>query len=385
MDYNKDYYAILGVDKKSSKEEIKSAYRKLALKWHPDRNAGNEEAKDKFQEINEAYEVLSSDDKRREYDEVRSGGGRRGIFGGMGGFSPFGGFESMANDPFFREMNHRGFQNFHSRRRERTPLRGKDIGINVELPFEDFFFGCKKTLDIKVNAKCGHCSSGLTGDSPEYEKCSVCGGNGVKVTVNGNMIMQETCQNCDGSGQVLKNKCPYCNGTSIAGTRIQTVEFEIPKGTRDSYSKTYSGVGHCGVYGGDSGDITIRAVMGNGGMFFNRGDNSIGTVHFVSIFKALGGGVETIFTPYGKKNVIIPSCMEDGHEIRFNGMGLKGSGGEIDGDLVVTFRYDMPKTLDRKTIDAVSKMAESTDGNESMFVNVSAERKCMDEYEKRLG
>ena len=395
MDYNKDYYKILGVEKDASKKDIAAAYKKMIRKWHPDLFASkSKEEQDKATamsaEINEANDILSDDEKRREYDMVREGGGMRGAFGGMGGgFSPFSNF-----DPFHEHMNsmfggmnggRAGFQNFHRQRAERNPTKGRTISINVELPFEDFFFGCKKTLDVKVQAKCRHCKNGLTGETPEYEQCDVCGGQGMRVSSRGNMIIQETCQYCDGTGQVLKNKCSYCNGTSIDGIRVQTLEFEIPKDTMDFYTKKYDGVGHCGMYGGENGDIVVSAVMGDKGMFFRRSDSTLGTIHFVSLFKALGGGIETILTPYGKKNIMIPSNMKDGHEIKFSGMGLKGKGGEPDGDLIVTFKYDMPKKLNTKVVDELTKIADKTDDDGECFENVASERNYMKEYLKRLG
>jgi len=392
MDYSKDYYKILGVEKNASKKDIAAAYKKMIRKWHPDLFASkSKEEQDKANamaaDINEANDILSDDAKRQEYDMVRDNGGRRNPFEGMGGrgFSPFSNFDPFDDPVFNRMRRNSGFQNFHRQRAERNPTKGRTISINVELPFEDFFFGCKKTLDIKVQAKCSHCKNGLTGDTPEYETCEVCGGQGMRVSRNGNMILQETCQYCDGTGQVLKNKCGYCNGTSVDGIRIQTLEFEIPKDTRDFYTKRYDGVGHCGVYGGESGDIIISAAMSDKGMFFNRGNNVLGTIHFVSLFKALGGGIETILTPYGKKNIMIPSGMEDGHEIKFSGMGLKGKGGEPDGSLVVTFKYDMPKKLNSKIVDELTKIAEKTESDRDCFVNVAAERDYMNEYIKRLG
>lgn len=393
MDYSKDYYKILGIDKNASKSEIASAYKKMIRKWHPDLFASkSKEEQDKATEmsadINEANDVLSDDSKRQEYDMVRENGGNGSPFGGMGGFSPFSGFEGFGGhfgSVFERMRRNSGFQDFHRRRAERKPTDGRTISINVELPFEDFFFGCTKTLDIKVHAKCTHCKNGLTGEYPEYEACSVCGGQGVRVSRNGNMIMQETCQFCDGTGQVLKNKCQYCNGTSIDGIRIQTVEFKIPKDTREAYTEKYEGVGHCGLYGGNNGDIVITASMSDNGMFFNVGENTIGTIHFVSLFKALSGGIETILTPYGKKNIMIPSCMEDGHKIKFSGMGLKGKGGEPDGNLLVTFKYDMPRKIDSKIACELAKIAEKTDSDKDCFVNVASERNYVDDYLKRLG
>ena len=387
MDYNKDYYGILGVAKNATKDEIAAAYKKMIRKWHPDLFASkSKEEQDRATamaaDINEANDVLSDDHLRQEYDMVREGGGMRG------GFSPFEDFGfGGPMDSFFDRMHrqHGGFGEFHRRRRERTPMKGRTIAINVELPFEDFFFGCTKTLDIKVQSKCPYCTDGTTGGIAEYESCGICGGSGVRTSRHGNMIMQETCQNGDGSGQVLKNRCRHCNGTSVGGTGTQTVKFEVPKGTRGRFSKKYEGVGHCGVYGGESGDIIINATMGDSGMFFDRGGNVLGTIHFVSLFKALAGGIESILTPYGNKNVMIPSGMEDGYEVKFSGMGLKGVGGEPDGDLIVTFRYDMPKKISTNVSKLLSEIAEKTDSDAECFKNVATEREYTKEYLKRLG
>lgn len=392
MDFEKDYYSVLGIDKKAKKEDITSAYRKLMMKWHPDRFASKskseqEEATRKSAEINEAYDILSNEEKRKEYDFMRENGGRRHPhgFGGMGGFNfggfnPWGGFGGMGG--FDEEP---GFSRFHRQKVERTPQKGRQIGIQVELPFEDFFFGCKKTLDIKVNAKCSHCNGGIIGEKAEYEPCGYCNGQGMTIRRGNGMVIQETCQNCGGTGEVVKNACQHCHGTSIDGLRIQTVEFIIPKDTRRSYSQSYRGVGHAGVYGGENGDIIISARMGDSGMFFDRGDNCLGTIHFVNVFKAISGGYETILTPYGKKTVMIPSEMPDGYEIKFNGMGLKPkSSDESDGNLVVTFKYDLPKGLSQSILKEVSKISDKLEKNSDGFANVSSERKYMETYIEKL-
>ena len=391
MDYSKDYYSILGVDKTASKKDIAAAYKKMIRKWHPDLFASkSKEEQDKATamsaEINEANDILSDDEKRREYDMVRENGGGTRFGGESGGFNPFSNFDPW-NDPFFSRMrrNSSAFQDLNKRKNDRMPRRGQTISINVELPFEDFFFGCKKTIDIKVNSRCTHCKNGLYGDEPEYVKCEICDGKGMRVSRAGDMIFQETCHYCNGSGQILKNACKYCNGTSVDGIRVQTIEFEIPKDTRGKYTKMYSGVGHCGLYGGENGDIVVTASVGINGMFFNRGENVIGTMHYISVFKALGGGIETILTPYGKKNVMIPSGIKDGQEIKYVGAGLKGINGGPDGDLVVTFKYDMPKKITPDVSNELSKIVEMTDSDEKCFENVCAERNYMNEYTKRLG
>ena len=400
MDFNKDYYSILGVEKNAKKDEITSAYRKLMLKWHPDRFASKskdeqEEATRKSAEINEAYDVLSDGDKRKEYDFMRENGGRvhnNAGFGGMGGFGfggmggfGFGGFNPWANDDIGGFGNADAFSTFRRKSQERNPRKGNSINIQVELPFEDFFFGCKKTVDIKVKAKCQNCRNGVVGDSPEYDKCPNCNGTGVLLSHGNGMQVMETCRNCGGTGQILKNACPHCNGTSIDGIRVQTVEFIIPKDTRDFYSQTYENIGHAGIFGGESGDITISARMGDSGMFFSLGGNDLGTIHFVNIFKAISGGYETVMTPYGRKTIMIPSEMEDGHEIRFNGMGLKSrNSDESDGSLTITFKYDFPKGLSKSIMDEVSKISDNVENNASCFRNVSMERSYSEEYMKRL-
>lgn len=381
MDYNKDYYGILGIKKNATKKEIESAYRKMMKKWHPDLFASKskeeqEKANAMSSDINEAHDVLSDEAQRSEYDMVRAHGGRSGMFMGgmdMDGFSPFG---ERAN----------AFHEFHKRRAERNPIKGKTIGIHIELPFEDFFFGSKKILDVKVHAKCTHCKNGLTDDNPVYEDCPFCGGTGMRMwNPYPNMVCQETCSRCDGTGKMLNNKCPYCGGTSIIGDRIQTIEFEIPKDSRHTVSHMFIGVGHGGLYGGEPGDIAVTATMNANGMFFYRDANTLGTLHYVSLFKALAGGTEAILTPYGKKNILLPSGMESGHEIRFGGMGLKGLNGEPDGDLVVTFKYDMPKYITTEIADEMNKAAKKASKLKKCFENVEAENEYVEKYLKKLG
>ena len=400
MDYGKDYYSILGVDKKASDDDITSAYRKLMRKWHPDlfaskSKAEQEEATKHSAEINEAYDILSDKKKREEYDLVREGGGGRG--GPFGGFGPMGGFGSMAEEMFQRM--HGGFGNtdesmFRRPRKNRVPQMGDTKTINVELPFENFFFGCTKIFEVRFLKKCEFCNGGIIGEKEEWSNCHTCHGSGVKRFRYGPaQFVQQTCRSCGGSGVVLANECRYCHGNGIDPNeyRIETLEFTIPKDTMTMrFSSQYDGIGHAGIYGGDNGSLIINASLSKDGMFYTAGTvQKLCLTHYVNYFKAMAGGFETIMTPYGKKTVMIPSEMKDGHTIKFNGMGLKGitlsDGSKVDGDLYVTFRHELPSKLDDKDLKRFSKLAETYDDEKSKFINIAAENIRYDEYLKRLG
>lgn len=386
MDFEKDYYGVLGIGADATDEDISSAYRKLMLKWHPDKFASEgkeeqEEANRKSAEINEAYEILSDPKERERYDAVRNGGaGAGGPFGGMGGFGfhgfGFHGFGGIGGSPF---------QNvWADRKPDRTPHRGFNIMINVSLPFEDFFFGCTKTFEVKVDARCDKCDGGSVGGKPEYAKCSLCRGYGFLVHTGGGMVVKETCPSCGGFGMKMTNLCGTCGGTGVHGTRVQTVILEIPKDTREALSDTFTGVGHAGRYGGENGDITVVARMGTDGLFYPRPDGALGSIHYLNAFKAIGGGYEEIATPYGRKRILVPQETMDGSEMRFEGMGRKGMGGGPDEPLVVTFRVDYPKGLPSSILDRAAKLSEAVEKSGKGFPNVERCRRYAEEYEKRM-
>lgn len=381
MDIKKDYYKILGVSEKATADEIKKVFKNKAKTEHPDVSK-HDNAKERFQELNEAYETLSDDNKRREYDMMRK-------YGSGGGFRGFGNFSNtrrgMDEDIY---AHYAGFANrgFYAKKPSRDPQRGQNIVINVTLPFEEMFFGCTKTLDIKVKNKCKHCKNGTTQDNVEYVKCPKCGGEGIYTHIMGISVIQETCPNCGGTGTILKNACTHCRGTTIDGMRVQTINIDIPK-CSTSFSHTYDKLGNAGLYGGAQGDITINITIGDNGLFIplpNGNTDTLFTIHYISVLRCMSGGVEKIMTPYGYKDVYIEGGIKNGEQKIFHGFGIKKNDSEEMGDLCVKFIYDFPENCTDEEEKMVEKIMETMSKRKGVHKEVDAQKEQFDTYENRL-
>lgn len=393
IDPNKDYYNILGIDKNATEEDINRVYKQLSKKWHPDLQHGKsdaekEEAKTRFQEINEAHEILSDKNARANYDRLRSGFGR-GMFGGLGDmardFMRQNGFGSFHD--IFGDEDDFGNRVYRGRNDDRTPRDGQNIKINVNLSFESFFFGCTKTLSIKVDNKCSHCKNGTTGGEPEYENCPTCGGSGWFNERHGNLLMRQTCSRCMGTGRFLKNQCPHCRGTTVDGTRIQTCEFVIPKFSYTGFSTTFYGLGNCGKFGGQSGDITIVAHMDDTGRFYlarNYDTEMLATSHYVPVIKALYGGKEQILTPYGYEEIELPPCFSDGSCIVVPNKGLKKQHSNGNADLIVKLVWDLPKDVSKADKKKLEELFINMKDKNHVFENTTNMTKSDCEYEKKI-
>lgn len=381
MDYSKDYYSVLGVGKDASDSEISSAYKRLMKKWHPDLFASKskeeqDEATRQSSEINEAYGVLSDKNKREEYDMYRSA--RNGFSYVYSSFRP-------SDDSIFKRP-----------KPERKAEKGVPITKTVELPFEDFFFGCKKTCTLNVLKHCEHCNNGIVGEEEEWGVCGNCNGSGIEYFLYGNSFIRQTCSKCGGYGRTLTNKCMHCDGSGIDmhSRRIQTMDFVIPPRTNELYwRQTYVAAGNAGIYGGDNGDVTITATASatasqNGLFFPNGGPQRLCTIHHINIFKAIAGGLEAIPTPYGMKTVMLPSMLKDGQTIKYSDAGLKDlkrfDGSTYDGDLYVTFKYELPTKMDDDDLDRFMNLAKIYDDEPSKFANISAQKERENEYLKRF-
>lgn len=393
FDSNKDYYSILGIDKSASEDDINRVYKQLSKKWHPDLQHGKsdkekEEAKTRFQEINEAHEILSNKDTRSNYDRMRSGFSKN-IFGDIGSmareFMRRNGFSTVRD--VFGDEDAFGNREYRGPEEDRSPKCGQNIRINVNLPFESFFFGCTKTLSIKVGNKCSYCTDGTTGGKPEYGKCTACGGSGWFNERQGNLLLRETCNQCKGSGKILKNQCPHCHGTTIDGVRVQTCEFVIPKFSYTGFSTTYYGLGNCGKFGGSAGDITVVAHMDDTGRFCLARDydcETLATTHYIPILKALIGGKERILTPYGYEEVDIPCCSKDGSIIVIPNKGLKQVHGSKNANLNVKLIWDLPNNIKKSEKKQLEEILIEMNEKNKAFENVSNMKNSDSNYEKKI-
>ncbi|MBL0309857.1 MAG: molecular chaperone DnaJ [Bacteroidetes bacterium] len=364
----RDYYEILDVPKAGTKEEIKKAYRKVALKFHPDRNQGDKAAEEKFKEAAEAYEVLSDETKRKQYDQYghaamngNGGGGYHNanvedifrnfgdIFGGGGGGG--GGF-----DPF------ESF--FGGSSRQQTRTRGKQ-GTNLmysgQFDLQEVSNGAHKTIKVKKHIKCHTCHGSGAKDSKSVGKCTVCGGSGavrkVTNTILGQMQTTATCYACSGSGQQITKKCGTCNGLGVE-YGDETLNFDIPAGVQDGMQLSMSGKGNAGEQGGPAGDLIIQIEVEQNPELEIDGQNIIYNLHISFIDATLGTSVE-VPTIEGKAKFKIPAGTQAGKIFRLNGKGLPAINVYGRGDQLILVNVYTPTHLSSEEKKLLEQLRDS--------------------------
>lgn len=354
----KDYYETLGVDKSATAAEIKSAYRKLAKKYHPDLNK-EEGAADKFKEIGEAYEVLGDEEKRKMYDQFGSaafeqgGPGGSGGFGGFsGGFGDFGGFSSSFGGAdidlgdILDDLFGGGFGRASGRGRSRA-AKGQDMLTRVDISFEDAIFGVKKDIEVEVAEKCSECD-GEGGHNPKT--CSTCGGRGRVVresrTILGVMQTESTCPDCEGTGKVFKETCSKCKGKKFIQKK-KTLEIEIPSGINDGERLRLSGKGGAGINGGPNGDLYIEVSVDSHEIYERDGKDIYLTLP-LDIVEATLGCKKEIPTPHGNVVIEISAGTQSGEKLKLKGKGVPGTNAFNKGDMYIITKVITPKKLDRK-------------------------------------
>jgi molecular chaperone DnaJ len=340
---SKDYYNILGVNKGSSEDEIKKAYRKAAMQWHPDKNPNNPEAESKFKEAAEAYEVLSDSNKRSNYDRFGSADGPQNPFGGG-----FNGGHGFSMDDIFSQFGDI-FGSFGGRQRQQAQKRGSDLRIKVNVDIQDVLKGCVKKIKYKRQVGCNTCS-GKGGN--DIRNCIPCNGSGRRVVVQNTpfgQIRQETgCPDCEGSGKQINNKCGSCygNGTVL---KEEVVDVEIPKGIASNMQLTMKGYGNA-IKDGIPGDLQI-IVEENQEFYFKRQNNNIIIEKEISVIDAIIGSHVNVKTPHGDIPITIQPGTTHGSTIRVNGKGIPDINYGL-GDLYVNIQIKIPKniSLDEKYI-----------------------------------
>lgn len=362
----KDYYEILGVPRNATKEEIKRAYRKLALKYHPDRNPGDKEAEEKFKEINEAYEVLSDDEKRKIYDlygvEGLKGatayrnsnyGDTRYRWTDFGGFGT--GFEDIFEDIFD------SFFGTTTRRTSRTtkesaPKKGEDIYVEVDVSLEDIYFGTAKSVVIDKKDVCSSCNGVGTRGGRKPDVCPTCRGVGTVTMREGFFSLTTTCPTCKGSGHIIKDYCPTCGGSGIVNKK-KTIEFKIPKGIEDGMMVRIRGEGNVGKNGGMPGDLYI-VIKQKPHHFYKREGLDLKCEVSISFIKAILGGEVEIPSLDGKYvKVRIPEGTQPNDVLRIRGAGLEDDKGRR-GDIYCKVNIKLPRVLNtrqRFLIEQLSK------------------------------
>lgn len=362
----RDYYEVLGVSKNATADELKKAYRKKALQYHPDRNPGDKDAEEKFKEAAEAYDVLSDPDKRARYDQFGHNMGQS--FGGGGGFS--GGGMSMEDifshfgDIFGGGAGFGGFGGFGgatgARARRRTP-RGSDLRIKVKLTLKEISEGVSKTLKIPRYVACDSCKGTGARDGNAYTTCSRCNGSGTVITTQQTILgtMQSTavCPDCHGEGRIITEKCTHCGGEGIT-RKEEVVSFNIPAGVTDGMILTLKGKGNAARHGGVNGDLLVVIEEERDPELIRDGNDIIYNLMLDFPTAALGGSVE-VPTLTGRARVKIAPGTQPGKVLRLRGKGLPSTEGYGTGDELVNIMVYVPENLNDKEKAAIESLKDS--------------------------
>ncbi|MBS1466932.1 MAG: molecular chaperone DnaJ [Subdoligranulum sp.] len=370
MAEKRDYYEVLGIGKNATDAEIKSAYRKLAKKYHPDLNPGDKEAEEKFKEVNEANDVLSDPQKRQRYDQfgfagvdpnyaAANGGGAGGFGGGFGGVDLGDIFGDIFGGGFGGGFS--GFGGGSSTRTANVPRKGHDIQASVILTFEEAAHGCSKKITINRQDTCPDCgvTGAAKGTSPET--CPDCGGRGYVVTQQrtpfGVMQSQQPCSHCGGRGTIIRNPCKTCRGTGKTAAR-KSLEINIPAGIDDDQNIALRGQGDAGSNGGPAGDVIVHVTVKADPMFERDGYDV--TIHVPITFSqaVLGDDVE-VPTVDGRIVQHIPEGTQSGTKFRLRGQGIQYLNGRGRGDQYVIVDVEIPKKVTRAQREALKAFEDS--------------------------
>jgi len=344
----KDYYEVLGVVKSASADEIKKAYRKLALKYHPDRNKGNKDAEAKFKEASEAYHVLSDKERRVNYDQF--GHAAFEGAGGRGGFSNFD-FSNAFSDIFGSDIVEDIFEGFggsgRRRRRRTSDYRGEDLRYDLSISLENAYKGKKQELSFTSTETCSKCKGSCAEPGSKPISCSTCGGQGRVRSSQGFFTIQQTCPECSGSGEKISNPCKDCRGIGKKQTR-KKISTNIPKGVDDGTRIRLSGKGEAGVKGGENGDLYIFVSVDSHSIFKRSEENLFFEFPISFTDATLGTTVEVPTIDGGKAKVKIPPGTQHGKQFRLKGKGMPIIRGKDFGDLYIRIITEVPTSLTKE-------------------------------------
>ncbi len=354
----KNYYETLGVEKNASDEEIKSAYRKMAKKYHPDLNKDNPQAAEKFKEVNEAYECLSDKQKRSNYDQFGSATGPNpnDFFGGGGGFGT-GGFGGFGMDDLFNIFG--GFGG--GSRSASAGVKGEDLQVQISLSFEEAVFGCKKDINVARVETCGKCNGTGAKNGKEYSSCSECNGTGTarytENTMFGRVVRTGPCRACNGTGKIIREKCSECSGAG--NKRVNsTISVNIPAGIDDGQVMTMRGKGNAGIRGGADGDLHIIVKVAKHKILQRDGYDLLLKLHLPFYTLLLGGEVE-IPLPKGTTTLKIPELTQSNTVFKLKGKGIKNLNSSAMGNLIVTVVAESPKSLSKDEKKLLNELKDS--------------------------
>ena len=363
MAEKRDYYEVLGLQKGASDDEIKKAFRKMAMKYHPDKNPGDKEAEEKFKEVNEAYGVLSDADKKAKYDRFGHAGvdPNAGFGGGAGGFGGFGGFEDIFD--MFTGGGFGGFGGFGGgqQRRQNAPRKGQDLQKAINITFEEAAFGCKKEVEITKYVKCGTCNGEGTKPGTSKKTCPVCNGSGqvasVQRTPFGQFQSVSQCGNCGGTGQINESPCDDCRGSGKVRKTVK-IAVDIPAGVDNESVIPIRGQGEPGANGGPNGDLYIVLNVKPHNMFKRNGSDLYLEIPISFDQAALGADI-TVPTLEGKVSYKVPAGTQPGTTFRLKGKGVKSLRTDKMGDLYVKVNLEVPTKLNGKQKKVIEEMAKT--------------------------
>ena len=349
-------YDTLGVSKTASQDEIKKAYRKLARQYHPDKNPGDKSAEDRFKDVQTAYDVLSDDEKRKQYDRFGSTNGRGAPGpGGANANFDFSGFDvGDLGDLFGGLFGGGGGSRAGGTRARRQPVRGSDVEVDVQLSFEDSLTGAEVKVPVELTTACREC--GGTGAQPGTSPviCPECNGRGVKAESQGLFALSQPCPRCRGNGTVIEQPCSSCRGSGRE-RRIKTYTVKIKPGVKDGTKIRLKGKGEAGENGGPAGDLVVVTRVATSPTYERRGDDLVVQVPVTFPTAALGGKVD-VPTPEGVVSLKVPSGSEDGKLLRIKGRGAPRLNGSGKGDVLARLRIQVPKRMNKKEKELLEEL-----------------------------
>ncbi len=355
----KDYYEVLAVARDATEDDLKKAYRKLAMKYHPDRNRDDKDAEAKFKELNEAYDVLKDPEKRAAYDRFGHAAFEQGGGPGAGGFhggNPFGGgFEDIFEEMFGRFGGRQGG------RGGRANGRGADLRTQVEISLEEAFTGTKKTIRVPSSVACEACSgTGAEGGASAAQTCPTCQGQGKVRAQQGFFLIERTCPTCGGQGRIIKNPCKICQGAGRV-QRDRTLNVTIPAGVEDGTRIRLAGEGEAGLRGAPTGDLYVDVGVRPHPLFQRDGANIFVRVPLRMSQAALGGSVEVPSIDGGRAKVTIPAGTQTGDQFRLRGKGFSVLRSAARGDMYVQVSVETPQNLTKRQRELLEEFeAEAT-------------------------